>query len=178
MRWLLPLVLLGCFLFYSCNNNEEENYIEEIVMTNVFYEDFFDIDNINFVADSLYFINSEEKFKQIKDKIPSIYTKISKTDFNRNTIIITAARQDYNIFTYEVKLFFNTMSKTCNLFINYVLEEPPYLEKTYTRVWVCVIPKISEEPHKSYIHNDIRKISSRTMTKTSLHKYFVGTVMP
>ena len=120
MRWLLPLVLLGCSLLYSCNK-EEENYVEEIVMTNVFYEDFFDIDNINFVADSLYFINSEEKFKQIKDKIPSIYTKISKTDFNRNTIIITAARQDYNIFTYEVKLFFNTMSKTCNLFINYVL---------------------------------------------------------
>ena len=55
MRRLLPLVLLGCFLFYSCNNNEEENYVEEIAMTNVFYEDFFDIDNINFVADSLYF---------------------------------------------------------------------------------------------------------------------------
>lgn len=173
MRWLLPLVLLGCSLLYSCNK-EEENYVEEIVMTNVFYEDIFDIDNINFVADSLYFINSEEKFKQIKDKIPSIYTKISKTDFNRNTIIITAARQDYNIFTYEVKLFFNTMSKTCNLFINYVLEEPPYLEKTYTRVWVCVIPKMSDEPHKSYIHNDIQKMSGRTMTRTSIHKPFIA----
>ena len=50
-------------------------------MTNVFYEDFFDIDNINFVADSLYFINSEEKFKQIKDKIPSIYTKNKQNGF-------------------------------------------------------------------------------------------------
>lgn len=40
MRRLLPLVLLGCFLFYSCNNNEEENYVEEIAIANVFYEDF------------------------------------------------------------------------------------------------------------------------------------------
>lgn len=53
MRRLLPLVLLGCFLFYSCNNNEEENYVEEIAIANVFYEDFFDTDNINIVADSL-----------------------------------------------------------------------------------------------------------------------------
>ena len=66
------------------------------------------------------------------------------------------------------------MSKTCNLFINYVLEEPPYLEKTNTRVWVCVIPKMSDEPHKSYIHNDIQKMSGRTMTRTSIHKPFIA----
>lgn len=156
MKWFSVLVLLGCFFLNSCNK-EQEDSVEEIEITNVFYEDFFDKSNINIASDSLYFINNEERLKQITNEIPSVYTKISETDFSRNTIIITATRQDYNIFTYEIKLFINALSKTCNLIFTYVLDKPPFLEKTYFRVWVCVVPKMSYEPHKSYIHNNISK---------------------
>ena len=156
MKWFSVLVLLGCFFLNSCNK-EEEDSVEEIEITNVFYEDFFDKSNINIASDSLYFINNEERLKQITNEIPSVYTKISETDFSRNTIIITATRQDYNIFTYEIKLFINALSKTCNLIFTYVLDKPPFLEKTYFRVWARAVPKMSYEPHKSYIHNNISK---------------------
>lgn len=154
MKCFFVFLLLGCFLLNSCHK-EEDDSVEEIGITKVFYEDFFDKDDINIVSDSLYFINSEEQLKRITNDIPSVYTKIGETDFSKNTIIITAALQDYNIFKYEVKLFINDLSKTCNLIFDYVLDDPSYLEKTYFRVWVCIVPKMSYEPHKSYVHNNI-----------------------
>lgn len=50
---------------------------------------------------------------------------------------------------------FDTLSKTCNLIFSFVLDEHPVLEKTYFRVWVCVIPKMPIKPKKSYIHVNI-----------------------
>lgn len=153
IRLLFVLVLFGSLFLNSCNK-EEENNVENIEISDVFYEDYFDVDNIGLVRDSLYFINSEERLKQIKNDFPSVYAKISKTDFDKNTVVITASRQDYNLFKYEVKLFLDKMTATCKLVFSYVLDEPPYLEKTYFRVWVCVVPKMTS-PCKSYVYEGI-----------------------
>lgn len=154
MKYLSVLLLFVFFFFISCNK-DEENHVEEFIITNYFYEDFLTRDDTGLVSDSLYFIDSEEKLKRITSNIPSIYDKIKTTDFNNNTILITASRDDYNIHSSEIKMTFDTLSKTCNLIFSFVLGEPPVLEKTYFRVWVCVIPKMPIEPKKSYTHVNI-----------------------
>lgn len=154
MKYLSVLLLFVFFFFISCNK-DEENHVEEFIITNYFYEYFPARDDTGLLSDSLYFIDSEEKLKQITSNIPSIYDKIKTTDFNNNTILITASRDDYNIHSSEIKMTFDTLSKTCNLIFSFVLGEPPVLEKTYFRVWVCVIPKMPIEPKKSYTHVNI-----------------------
>lgn len=149
-------MMFGCFFLSSCTK-EDVSEVERIEITYLFYEDYSEKDHISLIRDSLYFIDIPRRLKQITSSIPSVYRRLRDTDFNSNTILITAAREDYNVFTYEVKLFFNTLSKTCDFIVTYVLDEPPFVDKTYFRVWVCVVPKMSSEPQKSFVHCDITK---------------------
>lgn len=157
MKKALLLICIGFLAFISCSKVEESPW-ENVEISDFFYVDFSDEDELGLKMDSVYVINDNTKIQQIANNLSFLNERLQNFDSNNGTVLITASKQDYNQFKYDAKIMLNHSSNMGCIMIDYVLDNPQSLGEPYCRVNVFVIPKISSR-FKFYIKQGVQPAS-------------------
>ena len=103
MKKALLLICIGFLAFISCSKVEESPW-ENVEISDFFYVDFSDEDELGLKMDSVYVINDNTKIQQIANNLSFLNERLQNFDSNNGTVLITASKQDYNQFKYDAKI--------------------------------------------------------------------------